>query len=105
MNGRFTVASISALLLAGSLTIQRADPVLPVRVYAAEGVAGALKAIGAAFTRKTGTAVEVTAGGSVALSREILRGAPADLFVPEGSGVLAALLKVASPAGVGELRL
>jgi molybdate transport system substrate-binding protein len=87
------------LLLAGAFSLLLPPPgdaqVQPVQVYCAAGVTEALEAIGAAFTRSTGTEVKITRGGSAALSREILRGAPADIFVPEGGGVLLPLLNVA----------
>jgi molybdate transport system substrate-binding protein len=72
-----------------------AEEVQPVRVFSAVGASEALERIGTAFTRKTGTPVKIVTGGSVALSKEILHGAPADIFVPEGAGVLLPLLNVA----------
>jgi len=88
------VAFLVALAsLAGAVPLP-ADEAQPVEVYAATGVAGALEEIAAVFQKKTGTPVHVTSGGSLALSRQILQGAPADIFVPEGPGALVPLLRV-----------
>jgi molybdate transport system substrate-binding protein len=83
------------LITLGHASLPRAQDVQPVHVSAATAVAGVLKEIGATFTKKTGTPVQVTAGGSLALSRQILEGAPADIFVPEGGAILVPLLRVA----------
>jgi len=90
------VAFLLALVasLAGAVPLPAAEA-QPVEVYAASALAGALEEIGAAFQKKTGTPVHVTSGGSLALSRKILQGARADIFIPEGIGVLVPLLRVA----------
>ncbi len=80
--------------LAGSAPREAVDT-LPVEVYAAPPVAGALEEIAAVFQEKTGARVHVTSGGSLALSRKILQGAPADIFVSEGPAALVSLLRVA----------
>ena len=64
-------------------------------VYAAPALAGVLEEIATVFQKKTGTPVHVTSGGSWALSRQILQGAPADIFIPEGTVALVPLLRVA----------
>jgi len=89
------VAFLVALAsLAGAVPLPAAEA-QPVEVYAASAVAGALEEIAAVFQKKTGTPVHVTSGGSLALSRQIVQGAPADIFIPEGAGVLVPLLRVA----------
>jgi molybdate transport system substrate-binding protein len=62
-------------------------------VFAAHVTVEVLEKIGAAFTRKTGTPVQVTGGGSPALADKILSGASADLFVAASRGVLTELLR------------
>ena len=86
---------LTLLITAGSASLQRAQDVQPVQVYVATALDGVMKEIGSAFTKKNATPVKVTAGGSLALSRQILQGAPADIFVPEGGAILVPLLRVA----------
>ncbi len=88
------VALFATLASAGGAAPPPATEVPPVEVYAAAAVAGAAERIGDTFQKKTGTPVRVTSGGSVVLSRQIVQGAPADVFIAEGSGVLVPLLRV-----------
>jgi len=65
----------------------------PVLVSAATGVSAVLERIGKAFTEKTGAPVQVSSGGSAALSDKIVKGAPADLLVSAGPGPIALLIQ------------
>jgi len=68
-----------ASTMAGWLTgLATAEPV--VRVAAASSLADVLKVVGADFTRTTGVKIEMVVGGSNVLARQILAGAPADVF-------------------------
>src|SRR5262249_49234119 len=69
------------------------QPGPPVLVSAASGISGALERIGKAFTDKTGTPVQVSSGGSPALSQQIVKGTPADVFVSAGPGPIALLVE------------
>ncbi len=51
-----------------------------IRVAAAASLSDALREIDFAFTKKTGSAVELNLGASSALARQIEEGAPADVF-------------------------
>ena len=53
----------------------------PVIVLAAASTADAVAEIAEQYERKTGTAVEVSSGPSNGLARQVLAGAPADLFL------------------------
>lgn len=85
----------AAILVHGSRAEARSDApaAAPVSVFAANSTVEVLEKIGEAFTRKTGTPVQVTGGGSPALASRILSGANADLFVSSTKGVLAELLR------------
>jgi molybdate transport system substrate-binding protein len=87
--------SLLCFFASGGAPLFSAEEAQPVSVFAASAAAEAMRKIGAAFTERTGTPVQITAGGSVALSGQILQGAAADIFVPEGSGVLVPLLRAA----------
>jgi molybdate transport system substrate-binding protein len=95
ISARFVVPALALLLVSPSALPAAGEGEPPVLVYAATGLSAALKKIGAAFQKKTGTPVELTFGGSLALSRQILQGARPDVFVPEGGGVMVPLLRVA----------
>ena len=58
--------------------VSGAEPTL--RVAAAASLSDALREIDAAFTKQTGSAVELNLGASSALARQIEEGAPADVF-------------------------
>jgi molybdate transport system substrate-binding protein len=53
----------------------------PLRVAAASSLAEALNEVGAGFTRATGTPVKTMLGGSNVLARQLMAGAPADVFL------------------------
>jgi len=89
------VHRFAALLLSGALGFPAlafsATEGKTVLVFAATGTASVVEKIGKAFTEKSGTPVTVSSGGSPNLSRQILEGAPADLFIPTGVTNLAGL--------------
>ena len=53
----------------------------PVTVFAAASLQESLTAVGAAWTKRTGTPVRFSFGASSAMARQIDQGAPADLFI------------------------
>lgn len=70
---------VIGLAMAGWLSgLAVAGPVL--RVAAASSLADVLREVGSDFTRVTGVKVELVVGGSNGLARQILAGAPADVF-------------------------
>lgn len=62
----------------GTVVLEAAEPL---RVAAASSLTGALKEINAAFSAQTGRDVVLNLGASNVLVRQILAGAPADVFV------------------------
>jgi molybdate transport system substrate-binding protein len=89
------VRRFAATLLAGAfwfpLLASPESDRKPVLVYAATGTPGVIEKIGRQFTQRSGDPVRVTGGGSPGLSRQILAGAPADLFISAGIANLAPL--------------
>jgi molybdate transport system substrate-binding protein len=69
-----------ALLLASPLALQPARADEPIVVFAAASLKTALDAAATAFHADGGAEVKVSYGGSLALARQIVAGAPADLF-------------------------
>lgn len=63
-------------LVGGELTAAE-----PLRVAAASSLAAAMKQINAVFTSKTGREVTLTLGASNLLARQIVAGAPIDVFI------------------------
>ena len=55
-------------------------------VYTAASLADAVEEIADGYTEETGTGVELHLGGSTALARQIVRGAPGDVFLSAGAG-------------------
>src|SRR5262245_6899306 len=95
MRLRLLAFPLAALLCGSRLEAQspEAPAARPVSIFAVNGTVEVLEKIGAAFTRATGTSVEVTGGTSPALASKILSGAGADIFVASSSGVLTQLLR------------
>jgi len=93
------IRRLPAVLLLLSGSFKTALPALPaelpkpVMVFTAASTADAVEKIGKAYTGRTGTPVLVSSGASPALAQQILKGAPADVFIPAGGGVLVGLLK------------
>lgn len=75
MPRRLALASLLALTLAAPL---RAEEVM---VFAAASMKTALDAVAADFQAATGHQVTISYGGSNALAKQIIAGAPADVFV------------------------
>ncbi len=71
---RFTIAALVASVAAPAL----ADEVV---VFAAASLKTALDAVAADYQVATGNTVTISYGGSNALARQIIEGAPADIFV------------------------
>lgn len=73
----------SALALALALALPAAQPVAAadVLVFAAASMKTALDQVAEAFQAATGDSVTVSYAGSNALARQILEGAPADIFI------------------------
>ena len=53
----------------------------PILVFAAASLQGSLDEVAAAWTRRSGQVVKISYAGSSALARQIVQGAPADVFV------------------------
>jgi molybdate transport system substrate-binding protein len=77
------IRAIAALLLAGCAAAgaARATAPAPVLVSAASSLTDVMHDTAAAFERSTGVHVAVNVGASNALSRQIVNGAPVDVFV------------------------
>ncbi|HXN42134.1 MAG TPA: molybdate ABC transporter substrate-binding protein [Myxococcaceae bacterium] len=74
-------------------------------VFAAASTADALSEIGAAFEAETGVRVRISAGASSDLARQIIAGAPADLFLSADLAQMDRLIqaKLVSAEGVRKL--
>lgn len=72
-----------SLALAATLAVTLAKPghAEEVVVFAAASMKTALDAVAADFEAETGHAVTISYGGSNALARQIIEGAPADIFI------------------------
>lgn len=70
--------ALAALLAASAVTPAAADEVV---VFAAASLKNALDTIAADFQKATGNTVTVSYAGSNALAKQIIEGAPADIFV------------------------
>lgn len=88
----FVIVGLWLLCLGGSIIAPSCnthdDTLL---VFAAASLSDYLNPVGEAFTRDTGVPVRFSFGGSYLLSRQIARGAPADLFIPAGTTPLRSL--------------
>lgn len=71
-------AALLALLALGPAPARAAEEVV---VFAAASLATALEQVAAAFEAETGHRVTISHGGSNTLARQILAGAPADIFI------------------------
>lgn len=88
---RLIAASLLIAALGFALWASPADGEKPILVFTATGTADIVEKLGNAFTKSTGTPVSVSSGGSPGLSRQILQGAPADLFIPAATTNLTSL--------------
>lgn len=70
--------ALAALLAASAVTPAAADEVV---VFAAASLKNALDTIAADFRKATGNTVTISYAGSNALAKQIIEGAPADIFV------------------------
>jgi molybdate transport system substrate-binding protein len=75
---RFGWAAMLGTLLSVTASHARADSVL---VFAAASAAPAIRAASASFTERTGTTVTVSGAATSTLAQQIIRGAPAQIFV------------------------
>ena len=90
-NSRCLIAPLLWALLGVAAPLPLAGESAPVLVFTAASTADVVQKIGKAFTARSGTPVRVSSGGSPSLAQQILKGAPADLFIPAGEGVLSGL--------------
>lgn len=79
MRRTFRTALVDGLVLGAFAAPARAAE--EVVVFAAASLSNALDAVAAAFEAETGHRVSISYGGSNTLARQILAGAPADIFV------------------------
>jgi len=70
-----------ALLFAQAVPVQGSDGDAALKLYVAASTKEAVDAIAQQFQRETGLSVEVTPGASSKLAKQIVEGAPADLFL------------------------
>lgn len=70
------------LLIAAACTSEDKESIL---VYTAASLADAVQEIADGYTEETGVGVELHLGGSTALARQIVRGAPGDVFLSAGT--------------------
>lgn len=78
VNFRLSCVVILATLLSVTASHAKAESVL---VFAAASAAPAIRAASASFTDKTGITVTVSGAATSALAQQIIRGAPAEIFV------------------------
>ena len=78
MAHRFGWAAMLGTLLCLTVSHARAESVL---VFAAASAAPAIRAASASFTERTGTTVTVSGAATSILAQQIVRGAPAQIFV------------------------
>ena len=77
-----TAPALTALALAATALPAAADEVV---VFAAASLKNALDEVAAAFTEQTGDSVTISYAGSNALAKQIIEGAPADIFISANS--------------------
>lgn len=71
-----------ATLIAAALTMPSAAPAqVPLKMYVAASTKEVVETIAQRFERETGVAVEISPGPSSKLAKQIVEGAPADLFL------------------------
>ncbi|RFC64567.1 molybdate ABC transporter substrate-binding protein [Fulvimarina endophytica] len=81
-----TAAPIAALLAIGlAIGVPRATGAEEITVFAAASLTNAMADIEARYEATTGDAVTVSLAGSSALARQIIEGAPADIFISANS--------------------
>jgi molybdate transport system substrate-binding protein len=73
--------SILILVLAATVDPRIAQAEDPVVVFAAASMKTALDETAAAFQKESGIEIKISYGGSLALARQLVQGAPADIFV------------------------
>lgn len=78
LHRRAALVALTAVALAFAPLRAAAEGVL---VFAAASLTGALDAVAADWTNRTGQAVTVSYAGSAALAAQIRQGAPADIFI------------------------
>ena len=77
------LAIAMALAVAATACADEKRP--PITVFAAASLADALQPLGDAFTAEHGVEVRFSFGGSTTLAQQLVRGAPADLFISAGA--------------------
>ncbi len=73
---------LAALLIAAGCAPEKQQSIL---VYTAASLADVVEEIADGYTEDTGVEVELHLGGSTALARQIVRGAPGDVFLSAGA--------------------
>ncbi len=73
---------LAVLLIAVGCASEEKGSIL---VYTAASLADAVEEIAVGYTEETGLGVELHLGGSTALARQIVRGAPGDVFLSAGA--------------------
>ena len=79
---RSALLAVAALLVAITLAAcSAATGPQPLRVFAAASLQGTLDTIASRYTARTGQPVSITYAGTPTLARQLLTGAPADVFI------------------------
>ncbi len=78
------LAAATALVIAATACGSDAERP-PLTVFAAASLADALEPLGDTFTAEHGVEVRFSFGGSTTLAQQLVRGAPADLFISAGA--------------------
>ena len=100
-----TLTAIAALLLMFGVVACREDSDEPVLVFAAASLTDPLTELALRLEDETGIRADLSFGGSNALARQIVAGAPADLFLSAGAAPVDLLVEegLAGESGVREL--
>ncbi len=96
--------TISAIWGLALLVSCRPKPAQPLRVAAAADLAHAFTELVPAFTVQVPSDVKLTTGASGLLARQILQGAPFDLFLAANTGYIAQVVKAGACDGATQLQ-
>lgn len=86
------IAAIAVAVLCASACASDAPDPESALVFAAASVEGPLTALAERYEEETGVSIDLNFGGSNALARQIVAGAPADLFLSAGLSPVALLV-------------
>ena len=101
----YTLTAIAAVLLMLGMIACRDDSDEPILVFAAASLTDPMTELALRFEDETGIRTDLSFGGSNALARQIVAGAPADLFLSAGAAPVNLLVEegLAGESDVREL--